>query len=270
MKNSPKYRSFLLKTLAAIFAFSVVVLTFMAMPSQASPLEKIRITNGEWAPFMSEDLPHYGIISRIITEAFYLEGIEVEYGFFPWKRSYALAERGQWDGTAGWIKTAEREHHFFFSDPVVDSGYVFFYRKDEPFDWNHITDLKGKKIGGTLEYNYGEAFTQAEMDNILFVERVPEERLNFKKLLSGRIDLFPMNLIVGLDMMNKHLTAAERAQIAWHAKPLLQTPAHLLLSKAVNGNEEKMRRFNRALKKLQQSGAIERYLQEFSDTSNQP
>ncbi len=41
--------------------------------------ETIRLTNGEWIPFLSEDLKHYGVISRIVKEAFALEGMKVEY-----------------------------------------------------------------------------------------------------------------------------------------------------------------------------------------------
>ncbi len=48
--------------------------------------ETIRLTNGEWQPYLSKDAPHHGFASHIVTEAFALVGVEVEYGFFPWKR----------------------------------------------------------------------------------------------------------------------------------------------------------------------------------------
>ncbi len=50
--------------------------------------ETLRITNGEWPPFTSQHLPHGGPLSRTVAEAFKQAGIKVEYGFFPWKRSY--------------------------------------------------------------------------------------------------------------------------------------------------------------------------------------
>ncbi len=58
----------------------------------------IRLTNGEWQPYLSKDVPHFGIASHIVTEAFALVGVEVEYGFFPWARSMKLAKVGRWDG----------------------------------------------------------------------------------------------------------------------------------------------------------------------------
>lgn len=89
--------------------------------------EIIRITNGEWMPFMSKEVRNYGFVSEIVSEAFLLEGVEVEYGFYPWVRSLELARIGQWDGTIGWAKTEEREKDFYFSDePIWTATAVFF------------------------------------------------------------------------------------------------------------------------------------------------
>jgi len=49
--------------------------------------EAIRLTTGEFVPFTSKSLKYNGVISRIVTEAFALEGGEVEYGWYPWKRA---------------------------------------------------------------------------------------------------------------------------------------------------------------------------------------
>ncbi len=51
----------------------------------AQTSKTIRLTNG-WQPYLSKDVPHHGFASHIVTEAFALVGVEVEYGFFPWKR----------------------------------------------------------------------------------------------------------------------------------------------------------------------------------------
>ncbi len=55
----------------------------------------IRFTNGEWQPLMSKNGPHHGIASHVVTEAFALVGVEVEYGFSPWKRAMKLARYGK-------------------------------------------------------------------------------------------------------------------------------------------------------------------------------
>ena len=65
-----------------------IALFLLGLFSSASAAETIRITNGEWPPFTSERLPDKGPLSRIVAEAFALEGISVEYGYFPWRRAY--------------------------------------------------------------------------------------------------------------------------------------------------------------------------------------
>ena len=85
----------------------------------------IRLTNGEWQPFLSKDAPHSGFASHIVTEAFAQVGVEVEYGFFLWARSMKLAKEGRWDGTIVWGESEERLRNFYFSELVVLTTFVF-------------------------------------------------------------------------------------------------------------------------------------------------
>ncbi len=140
----------------------------------------IMITNGEWLPYHSENLPHYGAGSRIVTEAFALEGIKVEWGFFPWSRAYSYAVDGTWEASIGWIKTPEREEEVYFSEPVYGGPWVFFHLKSVPFEWNTIDDLQGLTIGATADYSYGDEFDNAEKQGIINVDRVPTEVQNFE------------------------------------------------------------------------------------------
>jgi polar amino acid transport system substrate-binding protein len=55
----------------------------------------IRITNGEWPPYLSKVLPHNGFASHLVKEVFAAVHVEVLYGFFPWKRSYRYAKEGK-------------------------------------------------------------------------------------------------------------------------------------------------------------------------------
>ena len=116
--------------------------------------ETVRLTNGEWPPYLSEKSYKYGLYSHIVEEAFKIMGIKVEYGFFPWKRSFKLAENGDWDGSTVWAYSPEREKKFLFSEPIGHGCHVFFHLKDFKFDWQTEDDLQGIKIGGTIGYRY--------------------------------------------------------------------------------------------------------------------
>lgn len=224
--------------------------------------ETIHLTNGEWSPYLGENLPHHGVASRIIEEAFALEGIQVQWAFYPWARALRSAENGRSAGTAVWRRSPEREQAFFISDPVVDTSYYLFHRQDRPFDWQQISDLRGKRIGGAIDYNYGPAFEQAEKNGQVQMQRLSTEELAVRMLLAGRLDALPMDKVVAFDLLRSKFSLAERRQLSFHPLPLNSDSLHLLLSRKVAGNEALLRRFNLGLQKLRDSGKVSQYLLE--------
>ena len=97
---------------SVLFALCTILFVF----SQSTfARETVRITTGEFPPFLSENLKHGGVGLRIITEVFDSVGIDVEYGFYPWKRAYALTKEGTWDASATWAHNPEREKLFHYS-----------------------------------------------------------------------------------------------------------------------------------------------------------
>ncbi len=226
----------------------------------AQTRDTIRLTNGEWQPFMSEHAPHYGIATHIVTEAFALVGVEVEYGFFPWKRSMKLAREGKWDGSTTWWDQEERRQYFFYTDPVAPTTTVFFHLKSTKFDWNTYEDLRELKIGGTLEYAYGKDFEAAEAAGIIQTERAPNDETSLKKLLKGRIDVFPGGLMTTYLQIRDTFSKEDVALFTHHFKPIAQRPVYLLLNKKVPGNEQMLDRFNEGLRMLKESGRWDQIL----------
>jgi len=226
-------------------------------------LGKVQIANGEWTPYFSENLKHHGVVSRIVKEAFALEGIECEFVFRPWKRGMEDARKGKWHGTQGWGKKEEREKDFYYCDePIMATVSALFHRKDKPFDWADFEDLKNLKIAGTAGYFYGEAIQKAEDEGVITIDRGPEDSLNFKKLLNGRADIAINDLEVGYELMGDIFTSEEMSKITHNPKNAGSFPCYLLLSKHVEGNAELVQIFNRGLKRLRESGKIDQYWEE--------
>ena len=240
------------------YAFFLLVLLL----GSAQAAEQVRLTNGEWPPYLGETLPYHGVASRIVAEAFALQGIEVQWEFHPWARSLKMAKQGVRDGSAVWFHNPERERHLHISEPVVESRYYFFHRKTHAFDWNDVTDLRGLRIAATRGYDYGEAFQRAEAAGELEVVRLTGDEQGLRQLLAGRIDVFPVDKVVGFDLLHQQFSAAERRLLSFHPVPLRSDSLHLLLSREVPGNAELMQRFNRGLARLRDSGKISQYLLE--------
>ncbi|MBU2711113.1 hypothetical protein [Zooshikella harenae] len=104
------------------------------MASHGVTAEKIKITIGEYSPYLAEELKFNGVAAHIVQEAFALVGINVEYGFFPWARSYEYAKFGRWDGTIIWVYTEERARDFYYSDPIIEGPAVFFHLTSTSFE----------------------------------------------------------------------------------------------------------------------------------------
>jgi len=222
---------------------------------------EIKITNGEWTPLLSPKMKHYGLASHIISEAFLLEGVKVNYGFFPWARAYKLAVSGKWDATAIWQSNDERISKFLFSDPVLMTRNVYFHLKKKKIVWSSIEDLKEYRIGATLNYFYGKEFEMAEKNKILKVEREATDEINFKKLFYGRIDIFPLDIVVGYSMIRKLYPNENADKFTNHPKIILEKPLHLLISKNSKKAEIFIKKFNSGLKKLKKSGRFEEFKQ---------
>ena len=54
-----------------------IVIFFLNIATHSFAEETIRIAIGEWPPYTSKELKHYGVVSRIVAETFALEGVKV-------------------------------------------------------------------------------------------------------------------------------------------------------------------------------------------------
>lgn len=222
----------------------------------------LRITNGEWPPFTSKSFVHGGVLSRIVAEAFALEGIDVRYGYFPWKRAYVYARDGIWDGSVGWAPTPAHLRDLQMSEPLVHVDKALFHLKSVPFDWKTIDDLRKWRIAGTAGYSYGAEWDQAVLDGRLEVEEVALDEQNIDKLVSGQVDAVAMEVDVAEYLIRTRLSKADADRVARHPMLLMSTPVCLSLSKKLRDAPAMIERFNRGLAKLKANGKYARYLVE--------
>ncbi|WP_319586957.1 transporter substrate-binding domain-containing protein [uncultured Desulfobulbus sp.] len=215
----------------------------------------LRLANGEWPPYTGRHLPGQGCDSQVVTEAFAMEGVRVEYEFLPWARGLLLSQNGVVDGAVEWAGTAEqRQTHFVNSDPLSRQEWVFFHHRETSYSWEHLDDLKDRTIGLTIGYAYNDVFADLRKQQPAMFTEAASDLLNFKKLLSGRIDLFPIERAVGYFLIKKDLSPEERAKLAEDPKPLAEFTPYLLLSRVVPGNEQRMQLFDRGLQQLKANG----------------
>lgn len=246
---------FILTTILAACTSNTIPSQLTSTPLSESPVNTLRLANGNWPPYNSQDLPHAGCDSWVIEEAFSLQGIEIEYEFFPWARSYNLSATGVFDGTLAWDDTPEhREDHYVSAEPTSTQEWVFFYKIDRPFVYNSMSDLAGKIIGITSGYVYSDAIKEMRQNETATFHENSSDEENFRMLLAGRIDVFPMERRVGRYLLSTHFLTDEQTQIGETKNSFSEFKTYLLLSKAIPGNQQMMIKFDEGFQQLVESG----------------
>ena len=220
--------------------------------------ETIRLTNGEWPPYLSENLPHYGFASHVVVRAFAEVGVEVEYGFFPWRRALFNARKPagsdgkQWHGSLVWIKTPERELSFLYSDVIFSEPQTLFYLAEKPLTWKTPADLAGARIGVTLHSAY-PSIEALEKKGAVHVEHLGDYQTLLKRLLLRRVDAVVMDNQVGFYFLRAQ-SPIDQSRVAALDGVLEDKVFHLILNKNWRQSEKYRLLFNEGLGSLKQSG----------------
>lgn len=223
----------------------------------------VKLTSGEWPPFFSASLPGGGIMTRLISEAFRVEGIQVQYSYLPWVRAYEVAKTSKFDGTVGLAPNLERLKWYVFSEPVITADMVFFHRKDRVIRWDTLADLAPYVIGTTRGDYYSDEFAALQNAGKLKVDdSSTDETANLRKLLHGRIDLFPIERHVGLYLLHRHFPRYEQGRLTHTRKTFWVAPLHLLINRQTKDGLQLLKSFNSGLAKLKSSGAYQRIVDE--------
>jgi polar amino acid transport system substrate-binding protein len=223
----------------------------------AEPPLHVRFSNQEYAPYMGEQLPFGGILSRVVTEVFRRGNVTVKYGWYPNNRTIQMARTGDADGSLGWTPTDERLKDLLFSDEVLPFRMVLFQRLGESYSWKTLEDLAPYRFGITAGNFYSDTFTHLQERGVLKVDVTTDDVSNLRKLAAGRIDLFPMEGEAGQLTTRLHLPPSMAARIVPQAREYWSTPLCVVVWRKHPHAAELIRRFNRELKKMKDTGELE-------------
>ncbi len=248
-----------------------LAILFNLAPVYAQDL-RIRIAVGEWPPYFSETAEGYGTYAKVVTRAFELEGLQVEYGFFPWNRALLETKDGRWPVSAGWGITEDRKPYFHFCDPVLTEREQFFHSTDRPVRAASFDDFEGLSIGVLHGAAMGE-----DMDRLVAEDKVTIFRQStledlFKMLRVGRVNLVMGNELVAADAISAVFTQGEVEKYQPLEDVDVRWDYRVIVSKQLKSGRELCSRFNSGLRKLRQTGEYDRLFKhgssETSDLDN--
>ena len=217
----------------------------------------VTIATGEYQPWTSEHLPHGGFINHVVTEAFRAQGIETRFVYLPWKRTLEDTRQGVYDATSYWYYKAEREQDFIHSPPVNHERIVFFGRKGRvPERWSTLAELAGLRIGATRGFTYSDEFWRLAGAGLLNVEQVRSDELNMRKLIAGRIDLFPVGEQSGWHILMHDFSEKDRNGLFTLQPPLAEVDGYILFSRKRPEVGRWVAAFRTGLQSLEKSGRL--------------
>ncbi len=115
----------------------------------------------------------------------------------PWARAYKDIQNKHDKVLFSMTRTTQREHLFKWVGPIADNSWTFYARFDSNITINSLEDAKNNKYKiGTYKDGANELYLKKE--NFLNLHSVPDDLLNVKKLIKGRIDLWAAGETQGL------------------------------------------------------------------------
>jgi len=194
----------------------------------------------DWPPFSYEDTANdqiSGLSTEVINATFRLMGISIkENRVYPWVRAQKLVYEGELDAiyTAS-INDERKKYCHFPSEPIVTSKWVLFIKKSAKgvLQFEELSDLKKKRIGFILGYNYPSKFKKYVTENSS-IQEVSYETQNIAKLIMGRYDYMPAVLETALYLAKnrpdlKKIDAYNN--LYYFPTPLATTNFYLIFSK---------------------------------------
>ena len=208
--------------------------------------ESLPMASGEWVPYSSKSMPHYGAFTQRITTVLHEMGIAPDYRFYPWRRCFDSVVKHRVWAAFPYAYTEERAKKVWYSDTLSCSKTLFFYYdKEDGSKAYRVTtqeDLRAYRLGGVKGYYYEAFFEKLGLK----VDYVNKEIYALEKLKLGRIDLMPMNEKVGWNLIHSRFLE-ESHRFKTLSTPLSVNTLHLIISKGYPNSEQMLERFNHAV-----------------------
>ena len=237
----------------SIIMFLALVMILLSTP--ISKAQKISLATGEWIPYTSANMDDKGNFTNKVSIVFQEMGEDPNYLFYPWRRCFDSVVKSRVWAAFPYSFTEKRAKDVWFSDMLSCSKTVFFYydpnNGSKNFHFSRLEDLKPYQLGGVTGFFYEESFKKAGLS----VDYVSKEINAIEKLKLGRIDLMPVNELVGWNLINNHFPA-DAHNFKTLPKSLSVEPLHLIVSKDYPGSKVLFDRFNEALKRCREKGLI--------------
>lgn len=238
-------------------ALMTMVVLIAPLPVRADN-PPLHVATLEYPPYIFNiaGTPH-GPVVDIVREVFARMGQQANIRVYPIPRGLAKLKRGEVDAYFSIKDTPERRLTMLFPhEALFTQQFVFFTANRARFPFNgNLDSVADARIGIVEKTSYGPRLDQALGSGQLHnVQQAVDHESNFKKLLSGRVDLVPCSRQVGLYYLKK-LGGESRISISG---PELDTTVSYLVFTGARDMHAVSDRYDQALRSLRRDGTVRR------------
>lgn len=175
----------------SIFSFSGLV--------YADKPAKLKLYTEIFAPFQYKEQRQLKGLAVDIVQAIQKElNDSSEIKVVPWSRGVKIVSKKKNVALFSMLRTPEREDKYRWIGPLTSMKMVFFKKAENPLTLNSIEDAKKvKNVGVTRNVGNHQMMLSKGFKNLDVLQEGVDEQ-NIKKLIKGRIDLWPSLKMAGL------------------------------------------------------------------------
>lgn len=223
----------------------------------AAPL---RLVSGEdYAPYADSALPNGGMLSEVVVTALHNTGYQPSLAWQPWKRGYQATLKGSYDATYPYLKSAEREAEFLYSEPLYEVTQRVFTRRGMMIEPDDLQRFIGKRLCYPLGW-LPPAALKPLLEQNQVQRHEPPDLLTCAKLLAlGRDDFFVSDSLLGQQAIQ--LSGLDPAEFESSTAVVSKHSLHFIVPRNHPRAIQLIDDFNRGLRQLVASGEYQRIIQ---------
>ncbi|MES2151868.1 MAG: ABC transporter substrate-binding protein [Pseudomonadota bacterium] len=235
----------------------------IGMCGNALAQHEINLFTEEYAPYNWRDKASgeiTGISTEIVLELMkrarlaYAQPVSV-----PWARGLALTANNANTCLFTAARVPERESRYRWIGPIGRSAWVLFARKADHIVLHSVEDARRYRIGTYL----GDASVTYFRERGIGIDETPSDRLNPVKLQKGRIDLWSVGRLPGLNLLQELGMDDMEAVLTF-------TESDMYLACSISMAQEDVVRLNTVLKAMYADNTIKRIYSRFGYARETP
>jgi polar amino acid transport system substrate-binding protein len=242
-----------------LFTFLCISLYLTGFGYAQAPKPVLTIAADEWCPINCKagaERPGVGI--DLAKRVFEPAGYEIKYVVMPWSQALKEVRAGKVDAVIG-AAHADDPHLIFPDSSIYPMGDDFFVVKGNPWRYQGIHTLKGKRIGIIQDYGYSKEIKRFIADNQTLVGVLQAAKSsepaqeNLEKLLSGKIDV----MIEARPIMEYTLyTMHKQEKVVW-AGGMPQEGVYLAFSPVLAQSKERALLYDATIRALRNAQKLD-------------